>query len=488
MNFISNSRLRKMKKLFRAREYAAAREYADKLNPAEITTAYDLSMMADVYVINKDLESAKVIYKELYRRNKSSRNLKTLIDASIKCGDIEGAIVSLRELIAMDDSDIDIYIFQYRIGKITNQSDDYLIKCLQKVRELDYIDVWALALAKLYFKVGMNEECLKECKNIKLWFPETSFEHKAQLLEDAVSTGAAYEDLFGDPQSEEKGEPEMIPDDEGYAPLAEVTPDDLAEAEDDPLPQIEFEDEEIPRVTLGEETLIAGGYDGTDIYDDDDDDDCDEFGNVIVREEPEDETFTEEDFSEAETGEDEVGEEEENLFEDTDGQLEFRFDLEEEEAPERAEEPPVDESAPDGDDFARFMEETGEDEEDDDAEDEDDDCDEFGNVIFREPEEEERILVDSSDASKPAGSCSLAETGEDEEPGEEEEDDDDDDDEDDDCDEFGNVIFREPEKEEFSFEDEFSDEVLEAVMREEKGEASGEEVDESISRMLRGNK
>ena len=53
------------------------------------------------------------------------------------------------------------------------------------------------------------------------------------------------------------------------------------------------------------------------------------------------------------------------------------------------------------------------------------------------------------------------------------------------------MIIREPEEDdedEFTFDDKFSDELLEAVIREENGEASGEEVDESINRMLRGNK
>ncbi|MCR4841524.1 MAG: hypothetical protein K5848_08310 [Lachnospiraceae bacterium] len=468
MNFISTSRLRKMKKLFRAREYAAAVEYAAKLNPQEITTAYDLSMMADVYVINKDLESAKVIYQELYKRNKSSRNLKTLIDASIKCGDIEGAVVSLRELIAMDDTDIDIYIFQYRIGKITNQSDDYLIKCLQKVRELDYIDVWALALAKLYFKAGLNEECLKECKNIKLWFPETDFEHKAQLLEDAVSSGASYEDLFGNAPSEDMIQ-DVPHDADGYIPLEESDYENdgedvsagFAEGDEEPLPEIEFEDEEIPHVTLGDETLAAGGYDGTDYYDDDDDDDCDEFGNVIVKE------------PEEEKDDDEI-----------DGQLSFDFDFEEEEEPVEEELP---EEEPE--DTKEYF-----DDDDFDDDDDDDDCDEFGNVIIRKPEPaDENISGEVFDEEEEEIAEELFAEEEDDEEIEggsipDEYYDYDDDDDDDDCDEYGNVIIREPEEDEFTFDDKFSDELLEAVTREENGEASGEEVDESINRMLRGNK
>ena len=403
MNFISTSRLRKMKKHFRAQEYVEAKEYADKLVPAEIPTAYDLSMMADVYVTNRDLESAKVVYQESYKRNKSSRNCKILIDASIKLREIEDAVSYLKDLIEMDDTDIDIYIFQYRIGKITNQSDDYLIKCLQKVREIDYLDIWALALAKLYFKTGQNEECLKECKNIKLWFPDTPFEERAQLLEDAVNAGESYEDIYGAPVPDE----EILND----GNLANPQPDrnysvDMAavggDVDEDPLPEINFEDDDIPQVDIGVEpadedtftdeefasTLVNGDIDSDEDDDDDDDDgyECDEFGNIIFKKETE------------EPSDEEVGE-----------QLEFSFD------------------------------ETAVADDDDDDDDDGYECDEFGNIIFPDKKSEEKEAATENEQLS------------------------------------------------FNFDDTYSDEIIEALKKEEVGETSGEEVDESIRRMLREN-
>lgn len=194
MGFFTASRLNKMKTCFRNGDYEKAIALADKINPTEIRTAYDLSMMADIYMAAKRYGAARRVFAEIYKRNKTVRVCKQLISLNIKLKNVRQAIVYLKELNALDNEDYERFIFQYQIGKMLNQPDEYLIECLKKVREADYIDKWALELAKLFYKTGRFAECIKECQNIKLWFPDTDFSAKADILIGACRSGVSYEE------------------------------------------------------------------------------------------------------------------------------------------------------------------------------------------------------------------------------------------------------------------------------------------------------
>lgn len=203
MRFFTASRLNKMKTNFRAGDIDKAIAYADKINPAEVRTTYDLSMMADVYMSVERYGAARRVYVELYKKNRSIRVCKQLVDLNLKMKNVKQAIYYVKELCALDPEDYERFIFKYKIGKMLNQSDGYLIDCLKKVREADYIDKWALELAKLFYKTGKTEKCIKECQNIKLWFPDTEYAEKADRLLDACNSGITYEETMAVVQSDE---------------------------------------------------------------------------------------------------------------------------------------------------------------------------------------------------------------------------------------------------------------------------------------------
>lgn len=197
MGFLTASRLNKMKNSFREGDYEKAVIYADKLNPSEIRTTYDLSMMSDVYMQTNRLGASKRVLTEMYKRNKSIRVCKQLVELNIKLKNIKQAIRYVKEIHQFDPEDYDRFIYQYQIGKMLNQSDEYLIECLKKVKESDYIDKWALEIAKLFYKAGYISECEKECQNIKLWFPDTEYAVKADMLLSACKAGVSYEQSVG---------------------------------------------------------------------------------------------------------------------------------------------------------------------------------------------------------------------------------------------------------------------------------------------------
>lgn len=192
MGFFTASRLNKMKQNFRDGNLEKALVYADKINPSEIRTTYDLSMMADIYTMAERYGAARRVYGEMYKRNKTIRVCKQLIVLNIKMKNFKQAIQYVKDLNAMDSEDYERFIYQYQIGKAINQPDEYLIECLKKVREADYIAQWAMELAKLFYKVGSVSECVTECQNIKLWFPDTDYAAKADMLLRACNSGVTY--------------------------------------------------------------------------------------------------------------------------------------------------------------------------------------------------------------------------------------------------------------------------------------------------------
>ncbi|MGN0164880.1 MAG: tetratricopeptide repeat protein [Lachnospiraceae bacterium] len=198
MGFFTASRLNKMKSSFRDGDLDKAVVFAEKINPSEIRTTYDLSMMADIYMAAGRLGAARRVYGEMYKRNKTIRVCKQLIDLNIKLKNLKQAVFYLKELNAMDSEDYERFIYQYQLGKALNQPDEYLIECLKKVREADYIAKWAMELAKLFFKVGSNDECVTECQNIKLWFPDTDYAYKADMLLRACNSGTTYADAVSE--------------------------------------------------------------------------------------------------------------------------------------------------------------------------------------------------------------------------------------------------------------------------------------------------
>ncbi len=232
MSLFTASKLKKMKTCFREGDYKKAVLYADKLSPADIRTAYDLTMMADVYMENNRPAAAKRVYGEIFARNKSTRICKQLIDLSLQIENVKQAEKYLDELKNISTDDYEVYVYEYRIAKAKNEKDEVLLSCLEKIKEADYIDIWAFELAKLYFKLSMEEECRKECKNVILWFPETSYALKAKFLIEALDTGTTYEEIYQATETSIKiDEPVSAESEEEELPVISFPEDDYSTIE-----------------------------------------------------------------------------------------------------------------------------------------------------------------------------------------------------------------------------------------------------------------
>ena len=89
------------------------------------------------------------------------------------------------------------------------------------MKEEDYVEEWAYELAKLYQRAGREEECRRECEDIKLWFGEGEIVERAQALLDYLDEDESiyYEDrdytvaLLEEPNPDDTGSlPDLGPE------------------------------------------------------------------------------------------------------------------------------------------------------------------------------------------------------------------------------------------------------------------------------------
>jgi len=152
--------------------------------------------MAGVYKENGYYEEAAEIYYRIYQKSHTRKTIAQLIDISIKRDDITEAerYFTLYEKYAQED--YESHIFRFKIDKLQGASYEQLIQSLENLKKLEYSEKWAYELAKLYYKAGMEEECVKECSDIILWFCEGTYVEKAKLLRSYYANGTNKEKIM----------------------------------------------------------------------------------------------------------------------------------------------------------------------------------------------------------------------------------------------------------------------------------------------------
>jgi hypothetical protein len=182
-----------LRKKVRAGDYSSALRVLDTIDIKKVKNTADLSLMAEVYMQNGRYEEAYDIYYKVYGRTKTRTALFRLIYTAIKKNSMDEAVMYLSEYEKQAPDDFYIHIFRYQIDKRRGKPYKTLIDHLKALKKKEYIEQWAYELAKLYYKAGMEEECIRECSDIILWFGEGSYVEKARLLR-AYYSGEADKD------------------------------------------------------------------------------------------------------------------------------------------------------------------------------------------------------------------------------------------------------------------------------------------------------
>ena len=203
-------RISQVQNLVEERKYRKAAAVLSTIDVRQVKSQSELQTFAEVYVKTEQFEAAKAIYLRIYKRNRNKKVLYRLIYLAIRTNHLDEAEEFYEEFQDLNHSEQESLILRYRIDKAKGVPFNRLIETLERLKEEDYVEEWAYELAKLYQRAGREEECRRECEDIKLWFGDGEIVERAQALLDYLDEDETiyYEDRDYTVDPPEKPNPE----------------------------------------------------------------------------------------------------------------------------------------------------------------------------------------------------------------------------------------------------------------------------------------
>ena len=176
-----------IKKLAAKKEYTEAAAIAKDINWTKVKDWQALATAINVQEAVGDYEEARDMAILAYNRNLGGRKLVyKLTEFFIKVGDFDNANELYEEYSKSSQHDVSRFILYYDLRKAQNASDNELVGILEDYREHEIDKKYMYELAKLYYKTGRKEECIKTCDNIVLWFQDGIYVEKAVQLKEKL--------------------------------------------------------------------------------------------------------------------------------------------------------------------------------------------------------------------------------------------------------------------------------------------------------------
>ena len=176
-----------IKKLAAKKEYTEAAAMAKDINWTKVKDWQALATAINVQEAVGDYEEARDMAILAYNRNLGGRKLVyKLTEFFIKVGDFDNANELYEEYRKSSQHDVSRFILYYDLRKAQNASDNELVGILEDYRDHEIDEKYMYELAKLYYKTGRKEECIKTCDNIVLWFQDGIYVEKAVQLKEKL--------------------------------------------------------------------------------------------------------------------------------------------------------------------------------------------------------------------------------------------------------------------------------------------------------------
>lgn len=176
-----------IKKLAEKKEYTEAAAIAKDINWTKVKDWQALATAINVQEAVGDYEEARDMAILAYNRNLGGRKLVyKLTEFFIKVGDFDNANELYEEYSKSSQHDVSRFILYYDLRKAQNASDNELVGILEDYRDHEIDEKYMYELAKLYYKTGRKEECIKTCDNIVLWFQDGIYVEKAVQLKEKL--------------------------------------------------------------------------------------------------------------------------------------------------------------------------------------------------------------------------------------------------------------------------------------------------------------
>jgi len=176
-------RLEEIRALTETGEYEAAKEIADTIKKERLKDSGDLFLLAGVYRKAGEFGTAKEFLLRIYEKKVTWRVLEELMEVCLAEKKPEEAEQYLKQYVRLSGGDPRNYIYEYRIGRQMHRPDEELLPVLQTLKAEEYSEKYAYELAKLYHKLGREQECMEECADLILWFGDGTYVERAKVLQ-----------------------------------------------------------------------------------------------------------------------------------------------------------------------------------------------------------------------------------------------------------------------------------------------------------------
>lgn len=201
----------------------------------------------------------KLMNKNGRDKTKSRKALFQQTLESVKEEDLTSAEETYREFCEIAPTDSDRFVLRYLLDKAEKKPLEDQMRSLLRLKEIEYTEEWAYELAKIYHKLGRDEDCVRECKDIVLWFGSGEIVEKAKMLGSLHGDGtalqavspAAIEKLYYSIHPEKSEEAEYA---KGEEP-EQLELDLSIDGEEDESEQLEFELEIPESPSAGESSI-----------------------------------------------------------------------------------------------------------------------------------------------------------------------------------------------------------------------------------------
>lgn len=176
-------RAEEIKNLVASKKYEEAMEIADSVDWRRVKSIMMLTIVSDIYKVNRRYEDSKEVLLLAYERHSGGRTIVySLCELSIKMEEFVQAWEYYKEFVQIAPKDTGRYILQYKLYEAQEVSIEERIAVLEEFKKRDYREKWAYELAYLYHRIGLSTKCVEECDELILWFGEGKYVLKAMEL------------------------------------------------------------------------------------------------------------------------------------------------------------------------------------------------------------------------------------------------------------------------------------------------------------------
>ncbi len=176
------------------REYGAALKIVEEIDWNRVKSIRTLSMVADIYEVNRDYRNCKRILLLAYEKTTIGKNLLfRLTEISLKLKEMEDAEKYYKQYLEVAPNDNARHLLKYKLLKAKNAPLEERIRVLETYKDYEYTERWAYELAELYHEAGMDKECVDACDDMILWFSEGRYVLKAMELKKQHEGLAPYQ-------------------------------------------------------------------------------------------------------------------------------------------------------------------------------------------------------------------------------------------------------------------------------------------------------